>query len=486
MTTASVGTCSHWPQAYRSRSRSPVLSACVQVEFAQALFVEATTGNPVMLDTRIPSQQRRQESICLRYPRRVESEGREVDALPPQSGEENAGVVAAGEGKPERATARSEVPQGRAKGRLEIGERLVVGLAPLFADQRPRIDDRSRVGLDCKRLARQETTDAAKARGRRWIPIHADRRPKRRRCIDRPYVAADESSATGNEELPIRGPPAVQTAEGSACVRPESASADENPPSAPCRRERLDLVRAGCGDLFDRCSPGGVGLHRDPEQVPGRPISVGRGADWQASLPRKVQVLSKLQRHPSRIKVSRLRTDYELAPVHAHCAVLAVGKPFARIIAVTSGSPVRVALIHPHFSRSSSLERDSVLLAAGLVSHDIEVHVYCDPSTRTADVPGVTFHDVFPTRVGRGPSSSRLGHPLERGSFAIAATRALRRDRHLYDVIDVRQTGAWEHDVVTVHGVVAAMQRRWPSEAGRSFRGNRAASLRLPSSSSLR
>jgi glycosyltransferase involved in cell wall biosynthesis len=140
---------------------------------------------------------------------------------------------------------------------------------------------------------------------------------------------------------------------------------------------------------------------------------------------------------------------------------------------VTSGGPVRVALVHPHFSRSSSLERDSVLLATGLVSHGIDVHVYCDPSTRTAEVPDVTFHDVSPIRVGRGPASSRFGHPLERGSFAVAATHALRRDRHLYDVVDVRQAGAWEHDVVTVHGVIAAMQHRWPSEAGRSFRAAR-------------
>jgi glycosyltransferase involved in cell wall biosynthesis len=134
---------------------------------------------------------------------------------------------------------------------------------------------------------------------------------------------------------------------------------------------------------------------------------------------------------------------------------------------------MRVALVHPHFSRSSSLERDSVLLAAGLISRGVEVHCYCDPATRSADVPGVRFHDVSAVRIGRVPDTSRLAHPLERGSFAAAATRALRRDRHLYDVIDVRQTAAWEHDVVTVHGVVAALQRRWPIEAGRSFRAAR-------------
>jgi UDP-glucose:(heptosyl)LPS alpha-1,3-glucosyltransferase len=139
-----------------------------------------------------------------------------------------------------------------------------------------------------------------------------------------------------------------------------------------------------------------------------------------------------------------------------------------------------VALVHPHFSRSSSLERDSVLLAEGLVAHGVDVHVYCDPTTRTTDVDGVTFHDVSPVRRGTGPASSRLGHPLERGSFAFAATRAIRSSRGLYDVVDVRQTGAWEHDVVTVHGVVVAMQRRWPSEAGRTWRAARLRAAAAP------
>jgi glycosyltransferase involved in cell wall biosynthesis len=66
--------------------------------------------------------------------------------------------------------------------------------------------------------------------------------------------------------------------------------------------------------------------------------------------------------------------------------------------------------------------------------------------------------------------SGRISHPMERATFAFAATRALRRDRHLFDVVDVRQTGAWEHDVVTVHGVIAALQSRWPAEAGPSLR----------------
>ena len=141
---------------------------------------------------------------------------------------------------------------------------------------------------------------------------------------------------------------------------------------------------------------------------------------------------------------------------------------------------MRVALVHPHFSWSSSLERDSVLLAAGLVSHGVDVHCYCDPDTRTAEMAGVTFHDVAAVRMHHVSTASRFAHPLERASFAINATRALRRDRDLYDAIDVRQTAAWEHDIVTVHGVVAAMQSRWPVETGRVFRAPRFRALVAP------
>jgi glycosyltransferase involved in cell wall biosynthesis len=114
-----------------------------------------------------------------------------------------------------------------------------------------------------------------------------------------------------------------------------------------------------------------------------------------------------------------------------------------------------------------------VFLAAGLASHGVDVHCYCHPGTRSEEIPGITFHDVRSLRLGRGVKSGRISHPMERATFAFAATRALRRDRHLYDVVDVRQTAAWEHDVVTVHGVVAALQSRWPAEAGPSFRAAR-------------
>jgi UDP-glucose:(heptosyl)LPS alpha-1,3-glucosyltransferase len=128
------------------------------------------------------------------------------------------------------------------------------------------------------------------------------------------------------------------------------------------------------------------------------------------------------------------------------------------------GEGLRVALVYPDVNLDSSLGRLVVLQARVLAERGVDVHCYCDPRTRRTDIPGVAFHDVVPVRLGR--PRGRLGFPLRRGSFALAATRALRRARGDYDIVDVRQTSGWEHDVVTIDGVVAAMQHRWPQEVG--------------------
>jgi glycosyltransferase involved in cell wall biosynthesis len=136
------------------------------------------------------------------------------------------------------------------------------------------------------------------------------------------------------------------------------------------------------------------------------------------------------------------------------------------------GEGLRVALVYPDLNLDSSLGRLVVLQARALAERGVEVHCYCDPRTRRADIPGVAFQDVVPpVRLGR--PRGRLGFPLRRGSFALAATRALRRARGDYDVVDVRQTAGWAHDVVTIDGVVAAMQHRWPQEAGQRARTSR-------------
>jgi UDP-glucose:(heptosyl)LPS alpha-1,3-glucosyltransferase len=127
---------------------------------------------------------------------------------------------------------------------------------------------------------------------------------------------------------------------------------------------------------------------------------------------------------------------------------------------------MRVALVYRNFNMSGSLERDAVLAARALTEHGIDVHIYSNPDAHDAKIDGAVFHDVRPLTRSR----SRFGYPTETGSFAAAATRAVRRDRAHYDVVDVRGTAGWEHDVVTVHGVTRAQQGRWLESAGPAYR----------------
>jgi glycosyltransferase involved in cell wall biosynthesis len=136
---------------------------------------------------------------------------------------------------------------------------------------------------------------------------------------------------------------------------------------------------------------------------------------------------------------------------------------------------MRVALVYEHFTLRDSLGRDRVLLARALVERGAEVHCYCNPDTR-ADLTGVQFHDVRPLL----RSGSRIGTAVEYGSFAARATRSVRRDRARYDLVDVAGTTAWEHDVVRVHAVQKAEQRRWPERGGRAYPAARVRVLLSP------
>ena len=121
----------------------------------------------------------------------------------------------------------------------------------------------------------------------------------------------------------------------------------------------------------------------------------------------------------------------------------------------------RVAIVQRDVNLLGSLERDAFLLARELVELGLDVHVYCAPETR-APLDGATFHDVRPAL----RSDSRAGRAILVGSFAAAATRAVRRDQAVrpYDVVDVNGVAGWEHDVVRLHEVVHAAQRRYPRE----------------------
>jgi UDP-glucose:(heptosyl)LPS alpha-1,3-glucosyltransferase len=129
---------------------------------------------------------------------------------------------------------------------------------------------------------------------------------------------------------------------------------------------------------------------------------------------------------------------------------------------------MRVALVYETLGLSDSLSRQRALLARALLRQGVDVHFYGNVDAETVDLPDVTIHPL--PRVAKGRS---VRHSLEYLRFGVAATRALRRDRPLYDVIDVSGTTAWEHDVLCVHAVTVAEQRRWPQRAGRFHRAAR-------------
>jgi glycosyltransferase involved in cell wall biosynthesis len=126
---------------------------------------------------------------------------------------------------------------------------------------------------------------------------------------------------------------------------------------------------------------------------------------------------------------------------------------------------VRVALVYESFGLSESLERQRVLLARALIGAGVEVHFYGNVDQRTAKIPGVVTHPLLP-QVRRAPAYALA---WTYGRLAAAATRALRRERNRYDIIDVAGTTAWEHDVLRVHAVTVAEQRRWPVRGGRTY-----------------
>jgi glycosyltransferase involved in cell wall biosynthesis len=129
------------------------------------------------------------------------------------------------------------------------------------------------------------------------------------------------------------------------------------------------------------------------------------------------------------------------------------------------GTPVKVALVYESFGFSESLERQRVLLSRALIGAGAEVHFYGNVDHRTAKIAGVTTHSLFP-QVRPTPA---VALAWTYGRLAAAATKTLRRERDLYDIIDVAGTTAWEHDVLRAHAVTVAEQRRWPLRGGRSY-----------------
>lgn len=128
---------------------------------------------------------------------------------------------------------------------------------------------------------------------------------------------------------------------------------------------------------------------------------------------------------------------------------------------------LRVALVNQQYGMNGGLDRDCVLLARGLAANGIEVHVYCNPRERSVTDEQVVFHDVVPLKQDKG---GRYGDAANFLAFASAATRAIRRDRHEYDIVHVSGQWAWTHDVVTMHAVSLAQQQRWLTQQGHFYR----------------
>ena len=100
---------------------------------------------------------------------------------------------------------------------------------------------------------------------------------------------------------------------------------------------------------------------------------------------------------------------------------------------------MRIALVYRNVNFSGSLERCVALLASNLARDGAEVHCYCNPESSGDSIPGVQFHAVRPITASRG----RIGYAAECASFAVAATRAIARQRSTFDIVNVCGPGGW-------------------------------------------
>lgn len=129
---------------------------------------------------------------------------------------------------------------------------------------------------------------------------------------------------------------------------------------------------------------------------------------------------------------------------------------------------MRVALAYPEVGDTTSLGRETLMIANALIDRGSEVHIYQRPSPAR---PGLVQHAVGePTASGR---SARVGQAVDAWRWARAANHALAGDRTAYDVVCAVGTAGWVHDLVRVHAVIRAEQQRWPVRGGREFRAAR-------------
>lgn len=112
---------------------------------------------------------------------------------------------------------------------------------------------------------------------------------------------------------------------------------------------------------------------------------------------------------------------------------------------------LRIGYVYRDFNRDGSLHSFYVDRVERL-SRDEDVLAVCSSHSRVATDAPVRFATVEPVVRGRG----RLAYAAETGSFAVRATRLLRRVRNALDVVHVVGYSALEGDLVTVNAVRAA------------------------------
>ncbi|MDX6423488.1 MAG: hypothetical protein QOI67_959 [Gaiellaceae bacterium] len=122
--------------------------------------------------------------------------------------------------------------------------------------------------------------------------------------------------------------------------------------------------------------------------------------------------------------------------------------------------------MYPFCNVVDSIAREMVLLTRALAPSVDAITWFGDARLHHADVPA-TFEDI---PCGLGPLRGGAGWAL----FAARAARTLRSRRRDFDVILAVATSSPVYDVVRVHAVTRAEQRRWPERGGSSYRLARA------------
>lgn len=109
---------------------------------------------------------------------------------------------------------------------------------------------------------------------------------------------------------------------------------------------------------------------------------------------------------------------------------------------------LRIAYVYRNFNRTGSIPNIYVDHAERLArTHDVTA--VCSAATREPTSAPLRFETVEPRFRGQG----RVSYALECATFALDATRFLRRSRSRFDLIHVEGFAATEADVVSVHAV---------------------------------